>query len=85
MRLTIFLLAFFCFSNAVFAQGSGNTVDFDGTDDYASGNAGDLTSITNDFTMEMWVKPGTTIMVKSEQNGVSDISGTTGNGQRYAV
>lgn len=68
-----------------YSQGSGNTVVFDGTNDAADGNASDLSTIYDNFTIEMWIKPTTTITVKAQQNGISDISGTTGNGQRYAV
>lgn len=82
LQLSIFFLFITSFC---IAQGSGNELVFDGSDDYVDGNNAALATYTNNFTIEMWINPTTTITVKSEQNGNSDISGTSGNGQRYAV
>jgi hypothetical protein len=68
-----------------FSQGSGNELLFDGVNDFADGNNAALSSFTNNFTFEMWISPSASITVKPEQNGNTDVSGTTGNGQRYAI
>lgn len=83
-KVTIFFCAFLC-CNSSFSQGSKTTLNFDGTNDHFIGNAGDLNAITNNFTIEFWFNASATITIKAQQNGVSDISGTTGNGQRYLI
>jgi hypothetical protein len=68
-----------------FSQGSGNELLFDGVNDIANGNNAALSGFTNNFTFEMWISPSANITVKAEQNGNTAISGTAGNGQRYAI
>lgn len=68
-----------------YGQGSETALNFDGTNDAVNGHAADLTTITNNFTMEFWYNATATISIRPQQNGVTSISGTTGNGQRYAV
>lgn len=79
--------SFFILLNCLggFSQGSGNELLFDGVNDIADGNNAALSTYTNNFTFEMWISPSANITVKAEQNGNTAISGTTGNGQRYAI
>jgi hypothetical protein len=84
MRKLLILLSIISAKN-MYAQGSGYALNFDATNDQVQGNAADLSAITNNFTIEFWFNASATITTKTEQNGVSDISGTTGNGQRYVV
>ncbi len=67
------------------ANWGGNALDFDGSNDYVNGFAGDLTAITDNFTMEMWVNPTGTITIHPEQNCAGCISGTGAPNQRYAI
>ena len=64
---------------------TGFALDFDGINDRVNGFAGDLQTITDNFTMEMWVKPTGTITIHGEQNCNNCISGTGTPNQRYAV
>jgi len=82
---TFFLALCLALSTFLYSQGSGYALNFDGTNDYVQGHAADLNSVTNNFTIEFWYNASTTITIKAQQNGINDISGTTGNGQRYAV
>ncbi len=63
----------------------GSALDFDGTNDYVQGYAGDLFGITDNFTIEMWVNPTSTITIHPEQNCASCVSGTGTPNQRFAV
>lgn len=81
----IFFFTTVLFSNQLLAQepGAGYALNFDGVDDFANSHAADLTAITDNFTIEFWAKPSTTRTTKVE--ATTGITGTTGNGQRYAV
>ena len=85
MKTSFFLIFIISVNMLLYSQGSGYALNFDGSNDYVYGHGADLTSISNNFTIEFWYNASTTITIKPEQNGLSDISGTTGNGQRYAV
>lgn len=85
MKYSFFLVFILSINTLLIAQGSGYGLNFDGSNDYVQGNAADLAAITNNFTIEFWYNASATITIKAEQNGVSNISGTTGNGQRYIV
>jgi len=58
----------------------GNGLHFDGTDDYVT-LKNNFPDITNNFTIEMWVKPSATLTLAAE--GTSGAIGTSG--QRYVV
>lgn len=76
--------ALFSFKSA-YSQGSQTALNFDGANDFFDSNAGDLSATVNNFTMEFWYNASATITLKPEQNGVTNITGTTGNGQRYLL
>ena len=57
-------------------------LSFDGVNERIDGFDSDLTTVTNDFTIEMWVNPSGTISTTPTANGVG-ASGTSG--QRYLV
>jgi len=82
---TILIIVTLFFSLNIYSQGAGYALNFDGINDNVQGHAADLTAITNNFTIEFWFNASATIALRAEQNGVNHISGTTGNGQRYAV
>jgi hypothetical protein len=67
------------------ANWGGNALDFDGSNDYVNGFAGDLTAILDNFTMEMWVNPTGTITIHGEQNCAGCVSGTGTPNQRLAI
>lgn len=87
MKNHCYILAFFILinSSAFFGQepGAGYALNFDGTNDYTNSHAGDLTVYTDNFTIEFWVNPSATRTSHAE--ATSGITGTPGNGQRYAV
>jgi len=63
--------------------GSGTALNFDGSNDFVDANSTALEQIANNFTFEFWYNASNNITIKSEQNGLGDISGTTG--QRYLI
>lgn len=75
------LLSLFCLP--VFSQGSLSTLTFDGVDDRITGTNTGLTATTNNFTMEMWINPTSTLTIRAESNTLGVTTGTSG--QRYAV
>ncbi len=85
-KIRIITICFiFLIVNNIKAQepGAGYALNFDGTNDAANSHAGDLVAITDNFTIEFWARPTTTRTTKVE--ATTGITGTTGNGQRYAV
>lgn len=85
ITFTTLLFLTFLIPASINAQepGSGYALNFDGIDDKATANAGDLSTYTNDFTIELWVRSTTTRTTKAEST--TGITGTTGNGQKYVV
>ena len=55
---------------------------FDGSNDRVNGYSNDLTTVRNNFTIEMWVNPTNTINTSPNPNGTG-ITGTSG--QRYVI
>ncbi|WP_020534061.1 LamG-like jellyroll fold domain-containing protein [Lewinella cohaerens] len=62
---------------------AGTALDFDGINDHVTGFASDLQSVTDNFTMEMWVNPTGTILIQPEVNCPNCINGLLN--QRYAI
>lgn len=81
----ITLFVAYLFSNSLCAQapGPGTALDFDGVNDFIDANSTSLDSVFNDFTIEFWYKATNNISIKTEQNGLGDISGASG--QRYLI
>ncbi len=60
---------------------AGSALAFDGVDDYVSFGTGLFPTVTNTFTIELWVKPAVARAITSE--GTAGIPGNSG--QRYAI
>ena len=58
-KITVFILGLFLITNSLMAQSPLNSLDFDGTDDYATSALPTVFNNipNNDFTIEAWIKP----------------------------
>lgn len=65
------------------SQGSAQALSITGSGDYLDGMASDIKSVTNTFTMEFWMNISDTILIPTEANCLTCISGT--GGQHYAI
>ena len=64
------LVLIILFIAAVFAQGGGSALDFDGSDDYVDcGNDADLQMGTHDLTVEFWFKTSASGVQRIISNG----------------
>ena len=72
MKISILIILFI---TAVFAQGGGSALDFDGSDDYVDcGNDADLQMGTHDLTVEFWLKTSASAVQKIIANGATNSS-----------
>jgi len=73
MRKILVLIIFFI--AAVFAQGGGSALDFDGSDDYVDcSDDADLQMGTHDLTVEFWLKTSASASQKIIANGATNSS-----------
>ena len=71
-KISILIILFIA---AVFAQGGGSALDFDGSDNYVDcGSGTDLQMGTHDLTVEFWLKTSASATQKIIANGASNSS-----------
>lgn len=79
----LFFYLLLIFPTLGISQGSLTALSFDGVDDRITGTNTGLNTVTNNFTMEMWVSPTATITFRTETNAIGNTEGTSA--QRYVV
>ena len=71
-KISILIILFIA---AVFAQGGGSALDFDGSDDYVDcSDDADLQMGTHDLTVEFWFKTSASAVQKIIANGATNSS-----------
>jgi len=64
----------------------GNALVFDGLNDWVAPSVGDIPTITNNFTFEMWVNPTATHKIDTEANtGIAGVTVAGPDYHRYAI